>query len=186
MFMICVLIIIFLSANRGQAAETSRIDVPNRYGMTLTGGKTYDPNGKMCFVQVTGFALIDHERVFPNRAPEPLRVKFEASLGALTRPEKRAMASAHIFALYYINILATDTLRPYVEGGIGGIYMDYRWRGQGTRFNFNPQLGVGTEIKTAAGDSYLVSARLFHVSNAGLNRQNRGLNAVSLSLGRFF
>src|SRR5512138_3156161 len=108
------------------AAETLRTDVPNRYGIAITGGNTYDPDSRMSFVQVTGFALLDHEKIFPNRAPEPLRVKFEVSMGALTRPRMRAVASAHLFSLYYINALTTETLRPYVEGGIGAIYMDYR------------------------------------------------------------
>ncbi len=167
-------------------ADKLQTVVPNRYGMTITGGNTYDPSSRISFAQVTGFALLDHEKIFPHTAPDPLRVKFELSVGALTRPAMRAVASAHIFSLYYIDVLTTEMLRPYIEGGIGGIYTDYRWAGQGTRFNFNPQLGIGTEIETAMGDTYIISTRLFHVSNAGFNKQNRGLNAVTLSLGRFF
>lgn len=182
---VCLLVLIML-ATPALAAETARIDVPNHYGITITGGNTYDPNSRISLVQITGFALFDHEKIFPHTAPDSLRVKFELSMGALMRPERRVVASAHIFSLYYINVLTTETLRPYVEGGIGGIYTDYRWTGQGTRFNFNPQLGIGTEIKTSMGDTYMLSARLFHVSNAGFNKRNRGLNAVTLSLGRFF
>ena len=161
-------------------------DVPNRYGMSIVGGNSYDPQNDITFVQISGFALFDHEKIFPHRAPEALRFKVEGSMGSMTRPEKRFIVSASIFALYYINMLATKTLKPYVEGGIGGIYMDYRWEGQGARFNFNPQLGIGTEINTASGKPFLMALRLYHVSNAGLNKENRGLNAVTLHVGRFF
>jgi lipid A 3-O-deacylase len=168
------------------AEDTSSRDIPNRYGMTVVTGNAYDPRNEITFVQISGFALFDHERIFPHKAPEALRFKIEGSLGSMTRPEKRLMVSANIFSLYYINALATKTLKPYVEGGIGGIYMDYLWEGQGARFNFNPQLGVGTEINAGSGNPFIMALRLYHVSNAGLRSDNRGLNAATLHLGRFF
>ena len=166
--------------------EANPGDVPTRYGHTVVTGNSYDPASGITFVQVSGFVLFDHEKIFPHRAPEGLRFKVEGSLGSTTRPERRLIASASIFSLYYINALTTKTFKPYVEGGIGGVYMDYRWKGQGTRFNFNPQLGVGTEVNTVSGKTFLMSLRLYHVSNAGLSEENRGLNAVTLHLGRFF
>ena len=168
------------------AGDVPVSDVPNRYGMSIVGGNSYDPQNDITFIQISGFALFDHEKIFPHKAPEALRFKIEGSLGSMTRPEKRLIVSASIFALYYINMLATKTLKPYVEGGIGGIYMDYKWEGQGARFNFNPQLGIGTEINTESGKPFLMALRLYHVSNAGLNKDNRGLNAVTLHVGRFF
>lgn len=166
--------------------EANPGDVPTRYGHTVVTGNSYDPNGKVTFVQVSGFVLFDHEKIFPHKAPEALRFKIEGSLGGMTRPEKRLIVSANIISLYYINMLATKTLKPYMEGGIGAIYTDYKFKGQGTRFNFNPQLGIGTEVNTDSGNSLLMALRLYHVSNAGLSKHNRGLNAVTLHLGRFF
>jgi hypothetical protein len=143
-------------------------DVSKSLGMTVTGGNSYDPNGKIGFLQVSGFALFDHEAIFPHKAPDGLRFKVEGGLGSFTRPERRFMASMHIFSLYYVSTLTTTTFKPYVEGGIGGIYMDYRWKGQGTRFNFNPQFGIGAEINAASSNPLLLSLRAYHVSNAGL------------------
>ena len=182
------IILLFVLTCQGSlfAGDAPVSDVPNRYGMSIAGGNSYDPQNDVTFVQISGFALFDHEKIFPHKAPEALRFKVEGSLGSMTRPEKRFIISASIFALYYINMLATKTLKPYVEGGIGGIYMDYRWEGQGARFNFNPQLGIGTEINTESGKPFLMALRLYHVSNAGLNKENRGLNAVTLHIGRFF
>jgi lipid A 3-O-deacylase len=170
------------------ADEAKPQEIPDRYGMTMTVANTYDPDNDITFVQVSGFALFDHERIWPNRAPEGLRFKIEGSLGNLTRPEKRLIASANIFSLYYINKLTTKSFRPYVEGGIGIIYMDYTVEGQGLRFNFNPQIGIGAEIGGTRDDEkpFIVSLRLHHISNAGIDSENRGMNAVTLSFGRFF
>lgn len=175
-----------LSGQKSLSAEETVVNVPTRFGMTVTGGNSYDPNGKISFLQVSGFALFDHERIFPHKAPDALRFKVEGGLGSLTGPKRRFMASVHIFSLYYIDALSTTTFKPYVEGGIGGVYMDYRWKGQGTRLNFNPQFGIGAEINTASPNPLFLSLRAYHVSNAGLNKHNRGLNSVTLSIGRFF
>ena len=169
------------------AGDAPVSDVPNRYGMSIvTGDDTYDRKNNATFVQISGFALFDHEKIFPHKAPEALRFKIEGSLGSMVRPEKRLIVSANIISLFYINALTTKTFKPYVEGGIGAIYTDYKFRGQGTRFNFNPQLGIGTEINTASGKPFIAAVRLYHVSNAGLSKENRGFNALTLHVGRFF
>jgi len=186
LFHIIVLLSVLSLQKYVYAGDVPSNDVPNSYGMTITGGNSYDPNGMISFFQVSGFALFDHEKIFPHKAPDGLRFKVEGGLGSLTRPETRFVASMHIFSLYYINALSTVTFKPYVEGGIGGVYMDYRWKGQGARLNFNPQFGIGTEINAASPNPLLLSLRAYHVSNAGLNKHNRGLNAVTLSIGRFF
>jgi hypothetical protein len=186
--MVSSLLLFFMALTIGPvyADDTPSGEVPNRYGMTVVTGNSYDPRNDITFVQISGFALFYHEKIFPHKAPEALRFKVEGSLGSMTRPEKRLIVSANIISLYYINMLATKTFKPYVEGGIGAIYTDYQFEGQGTRFNFNPQLGIGTEINTASGKPFLVSLRLYHVSNAGLSKENRGFNAVTLHIGRFF
>jgi hypothetical protein len=166
--------------------EANPADVPNRYGMTFVAGNSYDPRNDITFFQISGFALFDNEKIFPFKAPEALRFKIEGSLGSMTRPEKRLIVSVNIISFFYINALATKTFKPYVEGGIGGIYTDYKFEGQSTNFNFNPQFGISTEINTASGKPFIAALRLYHISNAGLSKENRGFNAVTLHLGRFF
>jgi lipid A 3-O-deacylase len=160
--------------------------VPDRYGMGLVTGNTYDPTNDITFVQASLFGLFDYGKVWRNNAPEALRFKVEGNVGTTTRPDKRLIVSANIFSLYYINILASETFKPYVEGGIGIIYTDFKVDGQGLRFNFNPQLGIGAEIDAASKNPLLLSLRLHHVSNGGLDKDNRGINAVTINLGRFF
>jgi lipid A 3-O-deacylase len=185
---ILILLLLIIPCEKIAFADTEANpgNVPSRYGMTIVTGNSYDPRNDITFVQISGFALFDNEKIFPYKAPEGLRFKIEGNLGSMTRPEKRLIVSANIISLFYINVLATKTFKPYVEGGIGGIYTDYEFEGQGTRFNFNPQLGVGAEISTASGKSFLMSLRLYHISNAGLTKDNRGFNAVTLHVGRFF
>ncbi|HEY3278478.1 MAG TPA: acyloxyacyl hydrolase [Syntrophorhabdaceae bacterium] len=171
--------------DKGRAEEGVR-DVADRYGMAITGGNSYTPQNDISFVLLSGFALFDHEKVWGHKAPDGLRFKVETSLGTTTRPDKKLMTSANMFALYYLKSLAFKTFRPYLEGGIGIIYTDFQVEGQGLRFNFNPQVGVGVEFAAGPETTCLASLRLHHISNGGLNHDNRGINSVTLTLGRFF
>jgi lipid A 3-O-deacylase len=168
------------------AGEDNPEKIPDRYGLSVNIGNTYDPSGDTGFVLLTGFALFDYDKIWPHAAPEALRFKVEASAGSTWTKDKDFMASASIFALYYLDRLAKGSLRPYVEGGIGGIYTEWKADGQGSHLNFNPQLGIGTEFTAGPAATYLVALRLHHISNAGLKEDNRGANSIVFVIGRFF
>lgn len=172
------LLLLVTSAAKGQ--------VPTRYGAGLTVGNTYDPATEITWVQGTLLALFDYDSVWPHRAPEPLRFKVEAHAGMTVRQEVRAITSMNIFAHYYLNELATGPWRPYVEAGIGLIYTDFQVEGQGLSINFNPQMGIGTEYTCNGEINWFVGLRAHHISNAGLNEDNRGINSVTLTFGRYF
>jgi lipid A 3-O-deacylase len=185
------LFILFLLMNFSVGAvygddSLSTAYTPDRYGMGLAIGNTYDPKNDITFVQASWFALFDYEKVWRHKAPEALRFKVEGNVGTTTRPDKRLIVSANIFSLYYLDGLASKDFKPYVEGGIGIIYMDFKVDGQGLRFNFNPQLGIGAEIAPSSKNPFLLSLRAQHVSNGGLDKDNRGINAVTINVGRFF
>jgi len=180
----CLAIISFPQAILG--GEDNPDDIPNRYGLSLNIGNTYDPSGDIGFVMLTGFALFDYDKIWPHAAPEALRFKVEFSAGSTWTSNKDFMASASIFALYYLNRFEKGGFRPYVEGGIGGIYTEWKVDGQGSHLNFNPQLGIGTEFSVGPADTYLAALRLHHISNAGLKEDNRGANSIVFVIGRFF
>jgi lipid A 3-O-deacylase len=161
-------------------------ELPTRYGLAIVGGNTYSPENDITFALLSGFILFDYEKVWHHKAPDPLRFKVEFNAGVTTRPETRAVISSGILALYYLRSLTTNVLRPYIEGGIGIIYTDFQVKGQGLRFNFNPQMGIGTEFKTSPNVTFFSALRLHHISNAGLHHENRGINSVVLMLGRYF
>ena len=182
---ICLLFIIGLPDNI-LAEENKEDEIPNRYGLATAIGLNYDPSEGIVFGLLSGFALYDYDKIWPHAAPEALRFKVEVSAGATLKNEKGAILSAGFFALYYLDGLATEGLRPYVEGGIGGIFTQWRVDDQGSKINFNPQLGIGTEFSLGSGPPFLAALRLHHMSNASLSDDNRGVNSIVLVLGRFF
>ncbi|MDP2644725.1 MAG: acyloxyacyl hydrolase [Desulfobacterales bacterium] len=167
--------------------------VPVRYGMSTIWGKTNDPVSDINFLQLSGFIMWDYEDIWRCWAPEPLRFKVEVAAGATTTAKARAMISADMIALYYLNIISGSKLLPYFEAGIGLIYTDFQVKDpqppgerQGSRFNFNPLIGIGMEYHVASGAPFFATARLSHISNADLHSENRGVNSIIIMAGRFF
>ena len=155
--------------------------------MSLEYGYAYDPRQQdLTFLLARAFAIYDYGTVWRQTRPAALRFKVEAAVGSTLTPENDLMASVNMLALYYPGRLGGTTLRPYLEGGIGIIYTQFRVPGQGLHFNFNPLLGVGCEVPQADGRNPFAAIRLHHISNAELHRDNRGVNSVLLQLGRFF
>jgi hypothetical protein len=184
LFLCFLCLMIFPLATSAEDDNTEK--VPDRYGAASIIGYNYDPSENIVFGLVSGFALYDYDKIWPHAAPEALRFKVEFSAGATLKNEKGTILSAGFLALYYLDGLARGGLRPYVEGGIGGIFTQWRVDGQGSKVNFNPQIGVGTEFSLGSGPPYLAALRLHHISNAGLDDDNRGVNSVVFVIGRFF
>lgn len=183
---LCIMFALAVTGGSLFADDISAAHAPTRYGLAVTCANTFNPSSETSFLALTGIALFDYDRVWPHAAPEQLRFKIELSPGITTRPNTRAIISAGMFALYYLDTLTTATVRPYVEGGIGVIYTDFKVEDQGSTLNFNPQLGIGAEFLSGPFKDYFIAARLHHVSNAGLNRHNQGIDSVTLSLGLYF
>jgi lipid A 3-O-deacylase len=183
-----LLLIVFalILSNWVYAQENSDKYLATRYGLSIVTGKTYDPTNNINLYMVSGFALYDYDKVWRHKAPEQLMFKVEGSIGAAHDQKTRLVSSMNIFALYYLDMFKTCKLKPYIEGGIGIIYTDFQIRGQGLRLNFNPQLGIGTEIKAGNDNIYYLSLRLHHISNGGLDDENRGINSVMGMIGYYF
>ena len=169
------------------AIENEEAYAPTEYGVSAIVGETCHPSSiDIDLYMLSGFVLLDYEKVWKHNAPEQLRFKVESSIGAAHYKKKRFVTSVNIFALRYLDFLSTGTFKPYIEGGIGIIYTDFRIPGQGLRVNFNPQLGIGAEIKTGSDNKMFFSLRLHHISNGGLDDENRGIDSVIGVFGFFF
>jgi lipid A 3-O-deacylase len=179
-------VILLFAVGQACAEEEKAAGVPTRYGLGLAVGNTYETSRDLGYVQVTGFVLFDYKEVWRNLAPDPLRFKIECNLGATTYPNNRFIGSAGFLALYYLDRFAGRGFRPYIEGGIEASYTDFQNPGQGQRFNFNPQAGIGTEYEMCPGTVFFAALRLSHISNLYMSDQNRGINSLVLVLGRFF
>ena len=182
-----VVLLVLFSPSRSARGGDDEVDkIPMRYGMAAVLGHSFDPDDDINFVQASGFVMWDYDKVWHHWAPEPLRFKVEGTAGLTTSPQTRGMASVGMMALYYLEFFSSHRLNPYIEGGIGVIYSDFKVDGQGSRFNFNPQIGIGTEIQADSGPPFFGAVRLSHISNAGLHDDNRGVNSVVIMIGRFF
>ena len=179
-------ILILLSASVTYAEEESGKYVPTRKGAAVTAGMSYDPNSDFDFYMLSGFYLFDYDRVWKHRAPENLRFKVEGTAGVARDYKTRFVTSVNMFALHYLDFLKTGKLKPYVEGGIGIIYTDFQVSGQGSRINFNPQIGLGTEIEAGSHETFFFAVRFHHLSNANLKDENRGVNSVMCMFGCYF
>lgn len=166
-------------------AQAFSLHHPERTGLAVNLGYSYDPQPQTGFVQLSLMALYDYEQIMPHRAPDPLKFKVEGSLGAANVSGGRAFCALNFFALYYLEALRTAHIRPYVEAGAGIIYNDYQVEGQGLRLNFNPQAGIGAELELGQR-RWFAALRAHHVSNGHLYRANRGINSLLLQLGACF
>ena len=168
-------------------AEENRFHNPERIGLGLTLGHSYDPEPTFGFMQVTGIVQYDYDQIMLHRAPEVLYFKVEGSLGAAGfNGNIRLMTSVNILAQYYLERFNTENLRPYAEAGTGLIYTDFQVEGQGLRLNFNPQAGIGCELRSGKGAVWFTNFRIHHLSNGSLYHENRGINSVSLQAGSYF
>ena len=181
------LLLVLLGPSRFACAAGGEVDkIPTRYGMAAVLGDTFDPDEGIYFVQLAGFGMWDYDKVWHHWAPEALRWKLEVTAGLTTAPRTRAMVSVGMMAPYYLDFISNRRFNPYIEGGIGVIYTDFHVEGQGSRFNFYPQAGIGTELQVGSGPPFFGAVRISHISNAGLHDDNRGMNSIILMIGRFF
>ncbi len=74
-------------------------------------------------------------------------------------------------------------LVPFIEGGEGLLYTDLRGERLGGRFQFSSQAGVGLHWFVSENMALTAAYRLRHISDAGITRQNSGLNTDSFLLG---
>nr|WP_320050435.1 acyloxyacyl hydrolase [uncultured Desulfuromonas sp.] len=157
-----------------------------RWATTASFGNSYSPGNELRFGQLGLSAQWDYDQIWAHRAPENLKFKVEGSAGFASTPHTRAIISANILAVYPFDSLTCCGLRPFIEAGIGLIYTDYQVKDQGLRINFNPLLGFGGEFASLNGQRWFVTARLHHISNGELHRDNQGINSAVLQIGRHF
>jgi hypothetical protein len=153
---------------------------PHETALGLYAGRAYDWSD-LYFFLASWQALYDYETIWGHRAPEGLGIRLEADLGVAAGTEfsgERVVASGNLLAVYEFGAPQRSRLVPYVEAGVGLIYTDFQREGQAYRVNFNPVAGFGIRNRT----TFLV-LRLHHLSNGGLNDDNRGINSVVLGFG---
>ncbi len=153
---------------------------PHETALGLYAGTAYDWSD-MSFYLVSWQALFDYDEIWPHRAPDGLGIRLEADAGVAAGSEfsgERLVASGNFLAVYEFGSPKSSRVVPYVEAGVGLIYTDFQREDQGCRLNFNPVAGFGIRM----GSKFIV-LRAHHLSNGGLDDDNRGINSVVLGFG---
>ncbi len=77
----------------------------------------------------------------------------------------------------------TSRIAPYIEGGFGIIYTTQHTHKQSTQYNFLSQVGVGLQFFLNEKFALTGGYRYRHMSNAGIDSPNRGINHHFALLG---
>jgi len=84
----------------------------------------------------------------------------------------------------YNLIRPTWRLIPYIQAGGGICYTDaYYYEAIGQGFNFTLQLGMGLKYLITKNWSFDMETRYYHLSNAGMDKRNKGINAIGATIG---
>jgi hypothetical protein len=71
----------------------------------------------------------------------------------------------------------TPRLLGFINGGVGGIYTSQHTSEQSTQGNFIPQIGGGFQYHLTKKSSLVVEYRFRHLSNAGIDHPNAGIDS---------
>ena len=77
----------------------------------------------------------------------------------------------------------TSKFQPYINAGIGFLYMSQHTNEQATQFNFEEQGGLGAYYFFRENVALNMNCRIRHVSNAGMYVPNQGINSLLYLLG---
>ena len=110
----------------------------------------------------------------------------EPLMNVVISPDTNAEVGCSFLLKYADHI--TSRIAPYIEGGFGIIYTTQHTRKQGTQYNFLSQVGVGLQFFLNKKFALTGGYRFRHMSNAGIDSPNRGINHhfALLGLSYFF
>lgn len=119
--------------------------------------------------------------------PSFLRGRFEYAVDAVPvfmvfQPTNTAFGAAiNPFALIW-NFDTHGRVVPYIELGGGGLFTNTQVPAGSSRINFTTAGAVGLHF-LARKVTWSADVRFLHISNAGLEARNLGINTVQLRLG---
>jgi len=88
-----------------------------------------------------------------------------------------------ITAIFRYNFLPKGPLIPFLEVGPGILITDFGLDDRADGFNFTFQAGLGFHFFVSERTALTAEARFHHISNAGIDDPNRGLNSGMVLIG---
>lgn len=161
----------------------SENNIPSHSGMSIKVGNFVTPNDNTHYTLLTYSSLQPYTLLLEKPAHEMLKMNFELSVGYAEGNQSGTMVSANMLAQRYFTE-PSKGVRLFFEGGIGLIYSKFKIKGQGLYLNFNPQIGFGFDQYDAENRRRFISLRVSHISNGGLDMNNKWIDSVVLSFGQ--
>ena len=181
-FFVMVLIALLLfgvaQPSRVQAfTETSRYELGLRYGYGQTC-KAQETLYFHSFLPRWGFFLTDAQN--PVLGNWRLSLVLEGVLGSVTDHNRGwDFGVTPLLKLSY----PFGRVLGYLEGGAGLIWENIDSPTYAHTFHFSPQVGVGFDIHLFGGYALSLAYRFRHTSNAGLYKENPGVNSNFFMIG---
>ena len=164
----------------------NRIPRPTRWELKTGYGYQYTNNSRPNHYELEFFLP---SAVVPLSAPMGqswYRGHFEwnpeLTLAMFSHPYVRPILGVTPLQFRYV-LEPHRQLSPYVFAGAGVLYANINRKESGSHVNFNPQCGAGLRYDVTPRTGLLVEYRHIHISNAGLDDRNRGLNAHTFLVG---
>jgi len=88
--------------------------------------------------------------------------------------------------LLHYNFLRAGSIVPFIEGGGGGSQMTFHLDDQADGFTFPLEASIGLHALTFERGALTASLGYYHLSNAGREFPNYGVNAVMIRIGLLF
>jgi len=111
-----------------------------------------------------------------------LQFQLEPYISYISSP-KNNVETGTSFLLKAGFLPQTSKFQPFVLGGVGMCYMTQHTIEQSTQFNFIEQLGFGMHYFFKPNIAFTVEGRYRHLSNAGIDHPNTGINTQFVLTG---
>jgi hypothetical protein len=154
--------------------------------VSIEAGNTFDDKGKDTNMGRLGVQWNWNEPLFKNDSVV-LKGYWDASVGYWHTKDSAGTHSVGDFGITPVLRLQTngsDKFVPFVELGIGAHYLTEKTITQNKQFSTNFQFGdhVAAGIKFGERDAFAIAYRLQHLSNAGIDHPNPGINFHQIRL----
>ncbi len=110
-----------------------------------------------------------------------LELGIEPYIGYVANPDQDIEAGLSFLVKY--GVLLNNKLMPYIRIGAGLVYLGLDTNEQGSEFNFIDSAGLGFSWFLKEDISIDCEYRFRHISNAGFDKPNRGIDTNSVYAG---
>jgi lipid A 3-O-deacylase len=190
-FLMIVPVILLGNVHPGEAFDAERVFTKGGYVLSLEGG--YGEQFDAWNTTITGldafnggirFGLLPWGAAGPGPLKGALEIGLEPFYQRFVDPVDAFFAGLAVLARYHV--LSFGRFVPYIEFSAAPGTTDLRVQEQDTNFVFLLFGGIGASYFITDRTALYVGYRLQHVSNAGTDSPNRGINSHTGVVGASF